>query len=129
MLTGSSKGGLFVAYAMYAMPGLFQGHIAVAPALMLNMPWLLSYDDRFAGSGGTLPTRLFLTSGEWDARIVRDAIDRYRDRLEQRRYAGFEWKFRIIDEARHATTKSESFVRGLTFTLLPRAPEAGPDLR
>jgi predicted alpha/beta superfamily hydrolase len=129
VLTGCSKGGLFVLYAMYARPGLFQGHVAVAPMVMLNRSWLLGYDDEFARSGRGLPTRLFFTAAEWDTALVRGAIERYRDRLEQRRYAGLAWEFRLVDGARHATLKPESLTRGLAFTLLPRAPETGPDLR
>lgn len=126
VLAGSSLGGLFTLYAMYTRPGLFQGYIAASPDVREGHDWLLGYEEAFARSGRPLPARLYVTTAEWEWPSFRAAIERYHERLLQRHYPGFSWKFRLVDGVRHAGTKAISYVRGMEYVLAPRAPESGP---
>jgi hypothetical protein len=126
VLAGSSLGGLFTLYAMYARPGLFQAYIAASPAVNVHGDWLFSYEETFAQSGRPLKARLYLTGAEneWPAFLA--GIKRFHERLAQRKYPGFIYEFRLIDGERHAGTKAESYVRGMQFAFAPFAPETGP---
>jgi predicted alpha/beta superfamily hydrolase len=126
VLAGSSLGGLFTLYAMYTRPELFQGYIAVSPAVRVQNDWLLGYEEAFARSGQALKARLYLTGAENEWPSFLAAIQRFHARLARRKYPGFAYDFRRIDGERHAGTKAESYVRGMRFVFAPLAPETGP---
>jgi predicted alpha/beta superfamily hydrolase len=125
VLGGSSLGGLFVLYALFARPNLFNAYIAPSPMVGLGGGWLFKYEEAFA-KGGTAPqlkTRLFLTAAEKDAPSMVADIKRLSARLSKRAYPNLTYQFRIIDGERHAGTKAESYNRGVRFAFLPRAPK------
>ena len=126
VLAGSSLGGLFSLYSMYTKPELFQGYIAVSPAVGEQNDWLLGYEDAFARSGRPLKARAFVSGAqdEWPAFLA--SIERFRQRLDQRSYPGFTHQFRFVDGMRHAGTKAEGYARGMAFVFAPFAPETGP---
>lgn len=126
VLAGSSLGGLFTLYAMYTRPELFQGYIAVSPAVREHNDWLLGYEEAFARSGRPLKARLYMTGAENEWPDFLASIKRLHERLAQRKYPGFTYEFRLIDGARHAGTKAESYMRGMQFVFAPFAPETGP---
>lgn len=122
-LGGSSLGGLFSLYALYARPGLFQAHIAPSPAVNWAHDWMFDQERQFAASGKALDTRLFMTgaSDEWPDLI--GAILRFNAQLAKRPYSGLTYQWRLIDGERHAGTKAESYNRGVRFAFAPRAPK------
>jgi predicted alpha/beta superfamily hydrolase len=126
VLGGASLGGLFTLYAMYSKPELFSAWVAVTPAVALNDGWLLGYEQEFAGAGGQLKGRLFVSMGENESPDYLSAILRYNSRVAARRYPDLAYQFRIIDGERHAGMQLESYTRGLRFVLAPLAPEQGP---
>ena len=126
VLAGSSLGGLFTLYAMYARPGLFEGYIAVSPAVWHGPNCMLDFDRKFARAKKPLPARLFLSGAENEWPLFRLAISRYAQQLTQRRYAGFKLETRLIDGMRHSGTKAEGYARGMQFVFAPMAPESGP---
>jgi uncharacterized protein len=126
VLAGSSLGGLFALYTMYAKPEFFQGYIAASPAVGVGNDWLLDFEEKFAQSGRPLPTRLYVTGAEYEWAGFLAAIKRYQQRLAGRSYPSFVHESRIIDGERHAGTKAESYTRGLRFVYAPLAPESGP---
>ncbi len=126
VMAGSSLGGLFTLYAMYTKPDLFQGYIAVSPAVAEHQEWLLGYEDEFARSGNAIKARLFVSGAENEWPWFLAGIKHYAERLPGRHYPGFTYQYRLIDGMRHAGTKAEGYVRGMQFVFLPMAPETGP---
>ena len=126
VLAGSSLGGLFALYAMYTKPELFQGYIAASPAVVVHHDWLFDYEAAFAKSGRPINARLFMTGAENERPDFLDGIKRFDRQISPRKYPGFAYGFRVIDDERHGGTKSESYVRGLRFVFAPLAPESGP---
>jgi predicted alpha/beta superfamily hydrolase len=126
VMAGSSLGGLFTLYSMYARPGLFQAYIAVSPAVREQHEWLLGYEDAFAQAGRPLKARLFMSGAENEWPTFLAAIERFHQRLAQRTYPGFVFQYRPVDGMRHAGTKAEGYVRGMQFVFAPFAPETGP---
>ena len=126
VLAGASMGGLFTLYSMYTKPELFQAYIAATPAVVLGDDWLFNYDKTFAESGKPLKARLYVTGGGNESPAFLGGILRYNQRIAARDYKGLEYQFRIIEDERHAGMQFESYVRGLRFAFLPRAPETGP---
>jgi predicted alpha/beta superfamily hydrolase len=126
VLAGASLGGLFTLYSMYTKPDLFQGYIAVTPAVVLNDDWLLQYEDKFVKAGGQLKGRLWVSVGENESAGFVSGILRYNARVTSRKHPGLAYQFRVIDGERHAGMQIESYVRGVRFIFAPLAPEQGP---
>lgn len=121
-LGGSSLGGLFTLYALFARPGLFQAYIAPSPAAGWARDWLFDFEKSFAAGGGKLSARLYMTGAgdEWPDFL--QAVQRFHARLEERAYPGLVYQWRLVEGERHAGTKAESYNRGLRFAFAPRAP-------
>lgn len=124
VLGGSSLGGLFTIYALYARPGLFQTYLAPSPAAGWAHDWLFEFERNFGASGRKLDARLFMTgaSEEWPEFL--DAIKRFDAQLEKRGYQGLTLEWRLIDGERHAGTKAESYNRGIRYAFAPLLPPA-----
>ena len=120
VLSGNSLGGCFSIYAMYARPGLFQAHVAASPA---TSPALFDLEAKFAASGQKMNARLFMTGAEFDAAGFLANIKRFNERLEQRKYEGLAYQWRLIDGEGHAGTKAESYNRGMRFAFAPLVPK------
>ena len=123
VLVGSSLGGLFTLYAMFARPGLFAGYVAASPAAQWADDWLLGFEETFNKSHQPLGARLFVTGAEKEVSMILEGAKRFDARLRMRAYPGLAYEFRIIDGERHAGTKAESYTRGIRFAFAPRAPE------
>jgi predicted alpha/beta superfamily hydrolase len=128
MLGGASLGGLFTLYSMFTKPDLFNGYVAVTPAVLVGDSWLLKYEEEFAKSGKTLNARLYMTTGGNEARSFVAPILRMNERFTPGRYPKLAYEFRTIDGERHAGNQLESYNRGLRFVFAPLAPEQGPSL-
>jgi predicted alpha/beta superfamily hydrolase len=120
-LGGSSLGGLFTLYAMLERPGLFHAYIAPSPAVDWANGWLFGREAAFAAAHKELKARLFMSgaSEEWPKFLA--AVKRFNDTLQTRRYAGLQYKWRLVDGERHAGTKPESYNRGIRFVFAPLA--------
>jgi uncharacterized protein len=125
-LAGSSLGGLFALYTMYRRPALFQGYIAVSPAVVVGNDWLLGQARAFAQTGQPLPARLYVSGAEHEWPGFLAGIQRYQALLPELRQPGLVFESRTIDGMRHAGTKAEGFARGMGFVFAPLAPETGP---
>lgn len=119
VLSGNSLGGLFSLYTMFARPGLFQAHVAASPGAPA---WLFDFENKFAASGRPLPARLFMTGAEKEEPAFLANIQRFNERLQSRHYAGFSYRWRLIDGEGHTGTKAESYNRGLRFAFAPLVP-------
>lgn len=126
VLGGASMGGLFTLYAMYTKPELFNGYMAVTPAVIIGGDWLLGYEEKFVKAGRAPKGRLFVSVGENEWPNFVASIFRYNSRVASRKHPGLAYEFHVVSKARHAGMQMESYVRGLTFVFAPLAPESGP---
>ena len=113
ILMGSSFGGTFTLYAMFAEPGLFSGYVAASPAVVYGNRFAFKQEAEYAGSYQDLPVRLFLSVGELEG--LRRPVEEFMQILRERSYAGLEMETRTIEGERHAGNKPEAFNRGLRF--------------
>ncbi|MCE4553754.1 alpha/beta hydrolase [Roseateles cellulosilyticus] len=125
-LAGSSLGGLFTLYAMYARPGLFEGYIAASPAVVAGNDWLITQAKAFAEAGKPIKARLYVTGAEYEWPGFLAGIKRYQALLPELKHPQLVFQNRIIDGERHAGTKAESYTRGMRYVFEPLAPETGP---
>jgi hypothetical protein len=123
VLAGSSLGGLFTLYAMFARPGLFTGYLAASPAAQWADDWLLTFEEEFHKSAQPLGARLFVTGAEGDPAIILDGVKRFDARMRAHAYPGLAYQFRLVEGEGHSGTKAESYNRGIRFAFSPRAPE------
>lgn len=128
VLGGASLGGLFTLYSMFTKPDLFNGYVAVTPAVLVGDGWLLKYEEEFKKSGKSLDARLYMTVGSNEATSCVAPILRMNQRFAPGRYPKLAYEFRIIDGERHAGNQLESYNRGLRFVFAPLAPEQGPSI-
>ena len=128
VLGGASLGGLFTLYSMFTKPDLFNGYVAVTPAVLVGDDWLLKYEEEFAKSGKSLNARLYMTVGGNEATSFVAPILRMNQRFAPGRYPKLAYEFRTIDGERHAGNQLESYNRGLRFVFEPWAPEQGPSI-
>lgn len=123
VLLGSSLGGLFTLYAMFARPGLFAGYVAASPAAQWADDWLLGFEAEFHKSAQPLGARLFVTAAEKDPPMILEGAKRFDARMRGSAYPGVTYQFRSIEGEGHSGTKAESYNRGIAFAFSPRAPE------
>ncbi len=123
VLAGSSLGGLFTLYAMFARPGLFVAYVAPSPVVEWADDWLFGFEEGFHRGGQPLGARLFMTYAEKDPEMIRDGVKRFDARLRERSYPGLAYQFRMVEGEGHASTKAESCNRGVRFAFSPRAPQ------
>ncbi len=126
VLGGASLGGLFTLYSMFTKPDLFNGYIAVTPAVALQSGWLLEYEEKFAKAGKTVNARLYMTAGGNESPRFIAPILQMNQRLAMRNHPRLAFEFRMIDGERHAGMQLESYNRGIRFVFAPLAPEQGP---
>jgi predicted alpha/beta superfamily hydrolase len=121
-LGGSSLGGLFVLYAMFTRPNLFNAYIAISPAPTWDNDWLFHYEEEFYKQHPSLPVSLYMTGAEKefvDQPEFLQGIKRFNDALKKHEYKNFRYNFRILDDAYHASSKPEGYTRGMQFIFAP----------
>jgi uncharacterized protein len=125
VLGGASLGGLFTLYAMYTKPHLFQGYMALTPAIVVGNDWILEYDASFAKTRAPLNVRLHVSGGEYEWPDFLAGIRRFDDQMKKRAYPGLAYKFSIIEGERHAGMQLAAYTRALRHVFEPLAPETG----
>lgn len=116
ILSGSSASGHFALFALFTRPELFEGVIAISPAVNHARNWLFGLEDRFHAAGGSLAGKYaYLTgAGEEGAAYLAEIV-RFNEVLRARRYPDFHYGWRLIDGEAHTTCKPEAYNRGLHF--------------
>ena len=113
VLLGSSFGGLFTLYAMFAEPGLFSGYVAASPAVPYGDRFAFKQEAEYAGKRQDLPVRLFLSVGELEE--LAQPVKEFAKVVGERGYKGLRMESRVLEGERHAGNKPEAFNRGLRF--------------
>ena len=119
VLGGASLGGLFTLYSMFTKPELFNGYVAITPAVALGDGWLLKYEEEFAKAGKSVNARLYMTVGGNESPGYVDYVQRTNQRFATRKYPKLAYEFRVIDGERHAGMQLESYNRGIRFVFAP----------
>ena len=121
-LGGSSLGGLFTLYALFTRPNLFNSYIAISPATNWDNDWLFRYEEEYYKQHPNLPVALYMTGAEKelaDRPEFLQGIKRFDEVLKKHSYQNFRYKFRILDDAYHASSKPEGYTRGMQFIFAP----------
>lgn len=113
VLQGSSYGGLFTLYAMFADPGLFSAYMAASPAVPYDNRYSFKQEAEFARTHKELPVKLFLAVGGSEGLTA--PVKEFMQTLKSRSYQGLKLETRVIEDERHAGNKPETYNRGLRF--------------
>jgi|SRR5579859_828256 len=68
VLAGHSYGGLFVLYALFHQPRLFNGYVAGSPSLGYGDKVTFEHESQFASTHKSLPVKLYICAGGWKRR-------------------------------------------------------------
>ena len=113
VLLGSSYGGLFTLYAMFADPGLFGGYISASPAVPYNDRFSFKQEAEYFGKRKDLPVKLYLAVGEREP--LAQPVKEFIQLLSGRNYKGLKMQTAVIAGERHASNKPELYNRGLRY--------------
>lgn len=120
ILFGHSLGGQFVLYSALTRPDLFHGRIASNPALHRNLPFYLEW--RGEGHMPAPVTRLFVSSGEFDAEVFRGPARQWMCQWRSRQQRPWFLETRILPGQTHFSAVPEAFRLGLAWVLGGRGP-------
>lgn len=111
---GFSQGGLFVLYALFHRPSLFQRYIAGSPSLWWDSEVTFRFEEAFSRGNSSLPVRLFLSVGtdERRERMV-EPLRRFVEQLEQRSYDGLDLRVHYFEGETHDSAVPGTISRGL----------------
>lgn len=113
-LVGMSRSGLFVLYALYERPDLFQRLIAASPEVTWDNHYLVRRDSTFAASRRSLPVTLYLSIG--GAELLRPfgtAVHEFGDLLNARRYRGLHLVAETLPGETHNSMLGAAIAHGL----------------
>ena len=122
VLSGSSFGGLFVLYALFEKPELFNGYVSITPGLRWDDQWLPKRQREHVKTHPQLNERVFIAFGDDEEPEVVKLGRAFMKQMEQSRYKDLALRSRIIEGERHAAVKNEAYNRGLRYVLAPLAP-------
>ena len=103
MLTGWSRGGLFVTFSLLAAPALFDARFAHSPALWRENDLIVTQLDSFLASGGSDDGFLFLSLGEKENEKMRAAFAHAIAMLERRTSGNLRWRSAMTRNGGHET--------------------------
>ncbi len=112
VLHGHSLGGLFVAYALAAAPGLFQGYIASSPTIHWD-DWIVREMTARAFERPGWEAFLFLSVGSDDIERYVDTTREFAGWLEVNAPDRLRWQYRVYEGATHESVGFLAFVDGL----------------
>jgi hypothetical protein len=101
-LAGWSLGAIFVLYALFEKPALFQRRIAFD----IIAPQLLEMETAFAADNDTLPGKLFLASGDYDMTPLAE-------KMVSRNYTGLTIDHQQLSRDGHFSLGGEGLSKGL----------------
>ena len=113
VLQGSSYGGLFTLYALFADPGLFSAYMAGSPDVVYADGYTFKQEAEYARTHKELPVKLFLAVG--GSEELAGPVREFMRVIQSRGYKGLKIETRVIEGERHSGTKPELFNRGLRF--------------
>ncbi|NQU87124.1 MAG: hypothetical protein HQ541_15310 [Mariniphaga sp.] len=96
--------------------------MAISPATDWDDDWLFKYEEEFSKNNKELSVSLYMTGGEKEMpnnpAFVKSIL-RFDEALKKHNYKNFRYKFRLLDNAYHASSKPEGYNRGMQFIFEP----------
>ena len=114
-LIGSSYGGLFAAWTMINRPELFQRYIFASPALYWDDNLFFRQEEELWQKTQTLNAKVYISAGEKELEPFLQSVMRFRERLIEHDYKGFEFTYHILRERDHADQYMEALLNGLEY--------------
>jgi predicted alpha/beta superfamily hydrolase len=100
---GSSYGGTFGAYVLFAAPDTFRSYILSAPWFGDEGGMIFKMEKDYAASHKDLPADVFVAVGEWDAPSMVAYPAQLQSALDGRKYPGLRLKRDYVVQATHNT--------------------------
>lgn len=111
-LMGSSFGGLFTLYALFAETESFQRYVLTSPAVGWANEGIYTLEKNYAAKQSRLPVRLFMAVGDLEDVV---GFQKFADQLKARNHDGLALQTRVLENTGHSGTKAEGYTRGLQF--------------
>lgn len=120
VLAGHSLGGLFVAFALFQEPGLFDAYIIGSPFLGYGDKFTFGHEEAFSMKHKRLKARVYLSIGELeesaDDPMLTDMF-RFAAILEKRNYNGLTMVKQVFANLNHCEVTAPGFQAGLMWAL------------
>lgn len=115
LLSGASYGGLFVLYALFEKPDLFDAYFAMSPAVTWDDRWAFKREQAFHGASKRIDADVWLSVGsqEWPKYV--EANRAFFSQFQKSRYEGIRLDVRTIEGEGHAGNLPEAHTRSLRF--------------
>jgi hypothetical protein len=110
---GHSAGGLFVAYALFTDPDLFQKYLISSSASWLDDDAVLAYETNLYEKRKQLSARVMCTVGTDEGNVIVSGWQRLCDRLKSRTYAGLDLTTMTFDGESHVSVPAIAYSRAL----------------
>ncbi len=114
-LMGSSFGGLFALYALFAEPALFGGYVAASPAVSYGDRVAFRQEAEYAAAHRDLAARLYIAVG--DREELLNPVREFMEVVRGRGYRGLTLETRVVEGEGHSGNKPEAYNRGLRFVM------------
>ncbi|OGU55183.1 MAG: hypothetical protein A2V66_00505 [Ignavibacteria bacterium RBG_13_36_8] len=115
ILMGHSLCGMFALYTLFTDPELFNGLIAVSPAVWLDDKYVLEYAKQKLDDGIELNNFLYFTIGGNESKDSIKAAEEFKNLLTQYSPEGLDWEFQLIKDEGHFTVVPPSIFKGLKY--------------
>lgn len=102
-LVGHSLGGLFVLYALFSEPNLFNKYVAVSPALMLDNEFILKQEKLFWENNKVLNSTVYTTVGSLEDSTFTNSWERLVGSIKQHDYQGLKLTAKVAKNETHYT--------------------------
>ncbi len=125
MLSGNSRGGLFVVYALTADPPLFDAYFANSPALWRDDSKMVMRLDQFLMENTSLKSNLFLSLGSNENDKMKNAFQRAVDALSSHAPPALRWRSQLTPGAEHGDNAERATPIALRWAFDPQWTSAG----
>ncbi|MBZ0283411.1 MAG: S9 family peptidase [Anaerolineae bacterium] len=114
-LMGHSWGGLFVLYALFQLPELFQRYVVVSPDIPFSNGFIRHNEREYAARHESLPVQLYFAFGEQELNDYNvPHIEAFVNAIKQQNYSGFQFMYQIIAHCKHCGVVAPAFQAGLS---------------
>ncbi len=110
-LMGSSLGGFFTLYALFAETAVFNRYILTSPAASWNNEEIFTYEKEYATHNTALPVHLFMGHGALEGDTAE--FQKLVDQIHSRHYSGLDMQTAEIEGMGHSGGKSVGYPKGL----------------
>lgn len=116
LLYGHSLSGLFVLYALFQEPTLFQGYISTSPSIWYSNKAILTNENHYAQTHTDLPAKLYLSVGQQEEDPTSQMVSNVFHLsavLQSRNYKNLTLKYQAFDNRNHCEAMLPGFQSGL----------------